>query len=103
MATAEMQLSGVEGLTIADRDGEPMMLDLELAQRLGYANPYKIRHLIQRLRQEGVIRDSDILSIVDKMPAREVDLAATCCSTSRQRWTSYSRAGRRLLAPSTSR
>lgn len=55
-----------EGWTIAfaDRDGEPMVHDLELAERLGFERPRNIRLLIQRLREDGILSDSEVCSTV---------------------------------------
>lgn len=55
----------IDGLTIRlDHDGEPMVLDTELAERLGYARPRVIRNLIRRLVKEEFISDSDICRTV---------------------------------------
>lgn len=39
-------------------DGEPTVLDLDLAKHLGYPRPTNIRRLIERLRIDGKLKDS---------------------------------------------
>jgi hypothetical protein len=64
MKTAEMQRSVVDGLTVAVHGGEPMVLDVELAQRLEYSRPRVVRELIERLRKDGILCDCDICRTV---------------------------------------
>lgn len=44
-------------LAFATSDDEPRILDITLAERLGYRRPRKIRDLIERLMKEGKIGD----------------------------------------------
>lgn len=51
-------------LDCSQDDGEPRIRDLDLAEKLGYERPRKIRDLIQRLVCEGKFNDSDICPTV---------------------------------------
>lgn len=63
-------------------DGEPMVRDLDLAERLGFSRPAKIRDLIARLIRGGIINDSEFFTTVVKngekgRPANEYHLSET--------------------------
>ena len=47
-------------------DKEPMIPDLLLAERLEYANPYKIRELINRMLARGQIKEDQVFPILGK-------------------------------------
>lgn len=65
-----LTLIHVEGwpLALAAGDEEPRVRDLDLAERLGYANPYKIRELIARLCEAGKLPVAEVLPAVGKTP-----------------------------------
>lgn len=55
----------VEGWSLlVGESGEPMVRDLDLAERLGYPRPRKIRDLIRRLIGEGFLNDSEVCTTV---------------------------------------
>lgn len=54
----------IQGYTLHTHNGEPMVGDLELAQRLGYAQAYDIRKLIKRLLDSGRISAEGIFATV---------------------------------------
>jgi hypothetical protein len=51
-------------LTVVDLNGEPMVLDLDLARVLEFERQRDIRKLIKRLLKEGILSDSDICATV---------------------------------------
>jgi hypothetical protein len=56
--------SVIDGLTVREFDAEPYVLDVELAERLGYERPRDIRKLIKRLLAEGILCESDVCATV---------------------------------------
>lgn len=55
-------------LAFAAQDGEPLVRDLELGERLGFGRDRDIRKLIQRLSRDGFLNDSDICATVARTP-----------------------------------
>lgn len=53
-----------------DHAEEPRILDIELAKRLGYARPAKIRELIERLMNEGILSRSEVFPTAGKTSPR---------------------------------
>lgn len=49
----------IQGYTLHDIDGEPMIEDMELAHRLGYSQPRDIRKIIKRMIETGDLRSQD--------------------------------------------
>lgn len=60
--SSELVLREVNGWTVGFRDGdsEPLVRDLDLAERLGYERPRTIRELIDRHVSAGNLNDSDV-------------------------------------------
>jgi len=57
------------GWTLAfGADGEPMVHDLEIGERLGFERPRKVRDLIKALVRDGFLSDSDICPVVERAP-----------------------------------
>ncbi|MEF8794002.1 hypothetical protein [Thiohalorhabdus sp.] len=56
-AVQESATKAFEGLRIYWIDGEPMVYDLDLARALGYSRPRRIRELIGRLLESGVVSE----------------------------------------------
>lgn len=50
----------IHGYTIVHHNGEPMIQDLELAKRLGYERPRKIRDLIKKMLERGQLRPEQV-------------------------------------------
>jgi hypothetical protein len=63
--TSELAIRTVDGWQITD-GAEPMVRDLELAERLGYEYPLNIRKLIRKHIDAGNISDSEVLSASEK-------------------------------------
>lgn len=60
----------IQGYTLHDIDGEPMIEDLVLADRLGYDQRHSIRKLISRLLESGAINSGQLSSTVEKSQGR---------------------------------
>lgn len=58
----------IQGYTLHTHNGEPMVGDLELAQRLGYSEPRMIRKLIKRLIESGRILPEGVCTAVSQSP-----------------------------------
>ncbi len=58
--------SVIDGLTVREFDGEPMVLATELAERLGYTHPPEVNRLIKRSVKEGKLSDSDLRVITTR-------------------------------------
>lgn len=50
----------IHGYTIVHHNGEPMIEDLELAKRLGYAEPRMIRRLIKNMLERGQLKPEQV-------------------------------------------
>ena len=63
VAADERGVSGtcvqVQGWSLAVETGEPMVLDVELAERLGFGRPRDFRKLLERLISEDVVRRTE--------------------------------------------
>lgn len=53
MNLAEISQTNINGWGIAEIKGEPVIKDIELAEKLGYERPRAIRQLIKRLSESG--------------------------------------------------
>lgn len=65
---------GTWALSAAPAEDEPRVRDIDLAERLGYERPRKIRDLIERLCREGKLNDSELRPVVGRSggrPAKE--------------------------------
>lgn len=62
----------VMGWPLARLEGaeEVRILDVDLAERLGYKRPSDIRELIGRLSREGILNDSELLRTVRESSGR---------------------------------
>ncbi|MGB0956605.1 MAG: hypothetical protein ACPGZP_11500 [Panacagrimonas sp.] len=76
----------VNGWSLAvSGDGEPMVRDLDLAERLGFERPRDIRKLITRLLRDGFLNDSEVRATVAQTskvggrPGTEYHLTETAC------------------------
>lgn len=49
---------------------DPVVLDLDLAKRLGYARPIDVRKLVRRLRDDGTLNDYEVIATVAKTSAK---------------------------------
>jgi hypothetical protein len=59
----------VDGFLLqSDGDGEPRIRDIDLAERLGYDRPRKIRDLIGRMIETGEILDVHVRPTVGRIP-----------------------------------
>lgn len=56
----------VNGYTVHYQAGEPMIQDLELAERLGYSEPRMIRKLIKRMLEKGQLREGQFCDAVSQ-------------------------------------
>ena len=54
----------INGYRLQYHNGEPMLEDLELAKRLGYALPYDIRKLIRRMIENGQLTQEQVFATV---------------------------------------
>lgn len=67
--SALVRTVAVDGWTLAvqnEADEHPTVEDLELATRLGFARPRKVRELIGRLLRDGLLKDSDVRPTVGR-------------------------------------
>lgn len=67
--TELVRLVSVDGWHLAvenDEDEQPTIEDVELAAKLGFRRLRKIRELIERLRRDGLLRDSDVRPTVGR-------------------------------------
>ncbi|MDC0677158.1 hypothetical protein [Sorangium atrum] len=66
--SSELVLREVNGWTVGFRDGEdePLVRDVDLADRLEYERPRKIRELIERHREAGNLNDSEVRPTVGR-------------------------------------
>ena len=53
------------GLVVGE-DDVPRVRDLDLGARLGFARPRKFRELVERLRRDGILKDSDVRPTVGR-------------------------------------
>lgn len=58
-------------------DDEPMVLDVELGQRLGLARPRKLRELVSRLLRDGILNDTDVRPVVGRRQVGAVERTIT--------------------------
>ena len=58
----------IQGYTLHMHSNEPMVGDLELAERLGYAQPRDIRKLVKRLLESGRVSPSEVRATVARLP-----------------------------------
>ena len=63
---ATNNIISINGYRLQYQDGEPMIQDLELAQRLGYERPRAIRDLIKRLLREEKLNRNNIRRTVEQ-------------------------------------
>jgi hypothetical protein len=56
-------------------EDEPRIRDIDLAERLGYERPRKIRDLIERLCREGKLNDSELRPVVGRSGGRPAKAA----------------------------
>lgn len=68
MVAAEMRTVDVQGWPVAflAGDNEPRVRDLDLAERLGYERPRKIRDLIERMKIAGKLNDIHVCPTVGR-------------------------------------
>lgn len=64
----------IQGYTLHDIDGEPMIEDLELAARLEYAQPRDVRKLIKRMIDAGAIKANDYRATVARVNGGEASI-----------------------------
>lgn len=57
---ADMAMTTVEGWSLAVIEDEPRVRDVDLAERLGFERPRKIRDIIKRHTNDGNLNDSDV-------------------------------------------
>lgn len=63
--TFEVEVEGIVWpLARVEGSEEPTILDIDLAERLGYERPRAIRELIERLMKEGILNDSEVCRTV---------------------------------------
>ncbi len=69
-------ITTVQGWSVATSgfdDDEPRIRDLELAERLGYERPRKIRDLIRRLVNDGKLNGVEVRPTVGQTPGRPTE------------------------------
>lgn len=55
------RIADVDGWRLTlDEEDEPTIEDVELATRLGFARPRKLRELVERMHREGILNHSDV-------------------------------------------
>lgn len=77
--SSELVLREVNGWTVGFRgdDGEPLVRDIDLGERLGYERPRKIRDLIERLRDAEKLNDIHQRPTVGRWPGQVAPQAVT--------------------------
>lgn len=65
-ALARTEIVSGWSLGFAANDDEPRMRDLDLAERLGFARPAKIRDLIKRLVRDGKLSETEVFTTTGK-------------------------------------
>lgn len=64
----------IQGYTLHDIDGEPMIEDMELAVRLEYSQPRDIRKIIKRMIDAGNIKPTDYRATVARVNGGDANI-----------------------------
>lgn len=68
VATQSSNVISIHGYQLHVHDGEPMVQDLDLAERLGYAQFRDLRKLIKRMIDNGSIKKESVCATVSQTP-----------------------------------